>query len=52
MPPIMFSALSYPMTRLAHVLFPTAMANGVIAGSFVFCESSPHAYSSISHMSC
>ncbi|PSR78599.1 hypothetical protein PHLCEN_2v7346 [Hermanssonia centrifuga] len=36
MPPAMFAALSYPFTRLAHLLFPAAMANGVIAGSFVF----------------
>lgn len=42
MPPLLFSVLSYPMTRLAHVLFPTAMANAVIAGAFVFCTlSSP-----------
>ncbi|KAH9923302.1 oxidoreductase [Amylocystis lapponica] len=36
MPPAMFAALSFPMTKLAHFLFPTAMANGVIAGAFVF----------------
>ena len=39
MPPALFTFLSYPMTRLAHLLFPTAMANAVIAGAFVFCES-------------
>ncbi|KAH9941189.1 oxidoreductase [Epithele typhae] len=36
MPPVMFSALSFPMTRLAHLIFPTAMANSVIAGAFTF----------------
>ncbi|KAI0938568.1 hypothetical protein AcV5_000217 [Taiwanofungus camphoratus] len=36
MPPAMFAALSFPMTRLAHALFPAAMANGIIAGSYVF----------------
>lgn len=38
MPPFMFAALSFPMTQLAHTLFPPAMANGVIAGAFSFCE--------------
>jgi len=38
MPPVLFLTLSLPMTQLAHVLFPTAMANGTISGSFVFCE--------------
>jgi hypothetical protein len=38
MPPVLFMTLSFPMTQLAHVLFPTAMANGTISGSFVFCE--------------
>ncbi|CCL99108.1 uncharacterized protein FIBRA_01122 [Fibroporia radiculosa] len=36
MPPAMFAALSFPMTKLAHALFPTAMANGTIAGAFAF----------------
>ncbi|EMD34785.1 hypothetical protein CERSUDRAFT_116970 [Gelatoporia subvermispora B] len=36
MPPFLFAALSFPMTQLAHTLFPPAMANGVIAGSFTF----------------
>ncbi|KAH9992271.1 fatty acid-2 hydroxylase [Russula vinacea] len=36
MPPVLFLMLSLPMTKLAHVLFPTAMANGTISGSFVF----------------
>ncbi|GJE86566.1 fatty acid hydroxylase [Phanerochaete sordida] len=36
MPPAMFAALSYPFTRLAHALFPAAVANGVIAGAYVF----------------
>jgi hypothetical protein len=38
MPPVLFLTLSLPMTQLAHFLFPTAMANGTISGSFVFCE--------------
>ena len=38
MPPLLFVVLSTPMTKLAHMIFPTAMANGVIAGSFTFCE--------------
>ena len=37
MPPLLFAALSIPFTRLAYALFPTAMANGVIAGSYTFC---------------
>ncbi|KAI0711369.1 oxidoreductase [Earliella scabrosa] len=36
MPPVLFMFLSFPMTQLAHVLFPAAMANAVIAGSYVF----------------
>ncbi|KIM33747.1 hypothetical protein M408DRAFT_325354 [Serendipita vermifera MAFF 305830] len=36
MPPIMFFALSFPMTRLAYLLFPVSMANGIIAGAFTF----------------
>ncbi|EJD05404.1 fatty acid-2 hydroxylase [Fomitiporia mediterranea MF3/22] len=36
MPPVLFSALSFPFTRLAYYLFPTAMANGVISGAFAF----------------
>ncbi|KAG8863979.1 fatty acid alpha-hydroxylase [Tulasnella sp. 330] len=36
MPPVLFTTLSTPFTRLAHVLFPTAIANGIIAGSFTF----------------
>ncbi|KAI0659329.1 oxidoreductase [Cubamyces menziesii] len=36
MPPVMFAFLSYPMTRLAHLLFPPSMANSIIAGSYVF----------------
>lgn len=38
MPPALFAALSFPFTRLAHVVFPAAMANGVIAGAYVFCK--------------
>ena len=38
MPPLLFLMLSFPMTQLAHVVFPTAMANGTISGAFVFCE--------------
>ena len=34
MPPILFAALSAPMVMLAHIVFPAAVANGVIAGSY------------------
>ncbi|EJT99255.1 oxidoreductase [Dacryopinax primogenitus] len=36
MPPALFTALSFPFTRLAYFLFPSAVANGVIAGAFTF----------------
>ncbi|KAM5533569.1 hypothetical protein V8D89_012785 [Ganoderma adspersum] len=36
MPPVLFVVLSTPMTKLAHLIFPTAMANGVISGAFTF----------------
>lgn len=39
MPPVLFFALSFPFTRLAYILFPTSMANGIISGSFTFCMS-------------
>ncbi|PWN23522.1 fatty acid-2 hydroxylase [Microstroma glucosiphilum] len=35
MPPLLFFVLSFPFTRLAYAIFPSAaMANGVIAGAF------------------
>jgi len=36
MPPFLFAALQAPFTKLAHTIFPTAMANGIISGSFAF----------------
>ncbi|TFY83157.1 hypothetical protein EWM64_g846 [Hericium alpestre] len=36
MPPALFIALSTPFTRLAHMLFPAPIANGLISGAFVF----------------
>lgn len=36
MPPTLFFMLETPFTKLAHVLFPKAMANGIIAGAFTF----------------
>ncbi|CCA71829.1 related to fatty acid hydroxylase [Serendipita indica DSM 11827] len=36
MPPVLFFVLSFPMTRLAYLLFPVHMANGIISGSFAF----------------
>ncbi|CAL1708864.1 unnamed protein product [Somion occarium] len=36
MPPLLFTTLSYPFTQLAHAIFPTAVANGTIAGAFAF----------------
>lgn len=38
MPPALFGALEFPFTRLAHALFPAAVANGIISGAFAFCE--------------
>ncbi|WVQ62658.1 uncharacterized protein L199_000805 [Kwoniella botswanensis] len=34
MPPLLFFVLQTPFTRLAHLLFPKAIANGIISGSF------------------
>lgn len=34
MPPTLFAALSFPFLKLAHALFPTNIANGIIAGSY------------------
>ncbi|KAL1413254.1 fatty acid alpha-hydroxylase [Vanrija albida] len=36
MPPLLFFVLETPFTRLAHLIFPKAMANGIIAGAFTF----------------
>ncbi|KAH7345588.1 fatty acid-2 hydroxylase [Rhizoctonia solani] len=36
MPPILFAALSFPFTRLAYLLFPVSVANGIISGAFGF----------------
>ncbi|KAK7451131.1 fatty acid alpha-hydroxylase [Stygiomarasmius scandens] len=36
MPPTLFAALEWPFTRLAYILFPTAVANGIISGAFTF----------------
>ncbi|KAJ7600870.1 oxidoreductase [Mycena floridula] len=36
MPPPLFMALQAPFTRLAHILFPAAVANGIISGAFTF----------------
>lgn len=44
MPPTLFFILETPFTQLAHVLFPKAVANGIITGAFAFCESS-HVFS-------
>lgn len=38
MPPILFFTLQLPFTQLAHAIFPTAVANGIIAGAFAFCK--------------
>ncbi|ORY34242.1 hypothetical protein BCR39DRAFT_517187 [Naematelia encephala] len=34
MPPTLFFILETPFTNLAHLIFPKAIANGIIAGSF------------------
>lgn len=39
MPPTLFFVLQLPFTQLAYVLFPVAVANGIIAGAFTFCKS-------------
>ncbi|KAJ7695452.1 fatty acid-2 hydroxylase [Mycena rosella] len=36
MPPMLFIALETPFTRLAHAIFPTPVANGIISGAFAF----------------
>ena len=38
MPPPLFFALQLPFTQLAYVLFPVAVANGIISGAFTFCK--------------
>jgi len=38
MPPALFFTLQLPFTQLGYVLFPVAITNGIIAGSFTFCE--------------
>jgi len=36
MPPALFFILQLPFTRLAYIIFPIAVANGVISGAFAF----------------
>ena len=36
MPPTLFFFLETPFTKLAHVVFPASIANGVISGAFAF----------------
>jgi len=36
MPPTLFLVLETPFTNLAHVIFPAAVANGIISGAFTF----------------
>ncbi|KAH6909640.1 oxidoreductase [Coprinopsis sp. MPI-PUGE-AT-0042] len=36
MPPLLFFVLQAPFTKLAHTIFPTAIANGIISGAFAF----------------
>jgi 4-hydroxysphinganine ceramide fatty acyl 2-hydroxylase len=36
MPPTLFFILETPFTKLAHALFPKAVANGIISGAFAF----------------
>jgi len=36
MPPLLFFVLETPFTKLAHLIFPKAIANGIIAGAFLF----------------
>jgi hypothetical protein len=50
MPPTLFFLLSFPVTRLAHALFPTALANGAISGAFVFCKLRAYLVARRSHL--
>lgn len=36
MPPTLFFMLETPFTNLAHLIFPKAVANGIISGAFAF----------------
>ncbi|GLB39152.1 putative ceramide hydroxylase involved in the alpha-hydroxylation of sphingolipid-associated very long chain fatty acids [Lyophyllum shimeji] len=36
MPPALFFILQTPFTRLAHMIFPAPIANGIISGAFTF----------------
>jgi len=36
MPPLLFLTLETPFTKLAHLIFPAGVANGIIAGGFTF----------------
>jgi 4-hydroxysphinganine ceramide fatty acyl 2-hydroxylase len=47
MPPPLFFFLSFPMTRLAYLIFPVPIANAIIAGAFTFCEHTSFRYSLI-----
>jgi 4-hydroxysphinganine ceramide fatty acyl 2-hydroxylase len=38
MPPTLFTALQFPFTQLAYVIFPVSVSNGIISGAFTFCE--------------
>ena len=38
MPPPLFFILQLPFTQLAYAIFPVAIANGIISGSFTFCS--------------
>ena len=50
MPPTLFFLLSFPVTRLAHALFPAAFSNGAISGAFVFCKLRAHFVVHHSHL--
>ncbi|KIK02814.1 hypothetical protein K443DRAFT_677278 [Laccaria amethystina LaAM-08-1] len=36
MPPTLFTALQFPFTQLAYVIFPVSVSNGIISGAFTF----------------
>ena len=38
MPPPLFFILQLPFTQLGYAIFPVAIANGIISGSFTFCK--------------
>ena len=49
MPPPLFFILQLPFTQLGYAIFPVAIANGIISGSFTFCKYSPFKLSAVTY---